>query len=103
MAKFKLKPVSDFKLPIKFVMPNGDEAEIVFTVKHEKASAVNSLFQQETPPSDLEFIKQFATGWDLDEEFNDENLNEAIEFFPAMVVSFSHAYIGALAGNRAKN
>lgn len=104
-SKFKIKPVSDFKLPVKFNMPNGEEALINFTVMHKRAKEVSALFDapESERPSDVEFIKLFATGWDLEEEFNDENIADAVEFFPGMVVSFSYEYIRSLAGNRAKN
>lgn len=104
-AKFKLKPVADFKLPVTFNMPNGEEAKVIFTVAHRKSKDVTELFEGpiEDRVNDLAFLKEFAKGWDLDEEFNDENLQEAIDFFPGMVISFSYEYIRALAGNRTKN
>lgn len=105
MSKFKIKQVDDFKLPISFIMPNGEEAKFTFTVKHKRAKDVANLFNLEADklPTDVEFIKMFATGWDLEEEFNDENLQDLVDFFPGCVASFSHTYTSALAGNRVKN
>lgn len=105
MAKFKLKPVDDFKLPIDFNMPNGEQARIVFTVKHKRAKDIGALFSAtgDDKTSDESFVMNIATGWDLEEDFNLDNVREAVEFFPGMVVEFTRAYMNALAGVRAKN
>jgi hypothetical protein len=105
MAKFKLKPVDDFKLPIDFNMPNGEQARVVFTVKHKRAKEIGALFSanENEKPSDEAFVMNIATGWDLEEEFNADNVKEAVDFFPGMVIEFTRAYMNALAGVRAKN
>lgn len=105
MAKFKLKPVSDFQLPVSFTQPNGDIAEVIFTVVHKKANDIQALFDlpADKRPSDIEFIKQVAKGWDLEEEFSDENIKDAVEWFPDMVRQLAMTYVGALAGMRVKN
>ncbi|AKJ74003.1 tail length tape measure protein [Salmonella phage 36] len=45
MAKMKLTlaPLPDFKLPVKFVLPDGNEQKIVFTVKHKKPARFKSF------------------------------------------------------------
>lgn len=104
MAKFKLKiaPMPDFKLPVKFKLPNGEEATIVFTVKHKKSTEIQELYQRETM-RDAEFITEIATGWDLEEEFNEENAAALVEYYPAAALSLMGSYLGALAGQRVKN
>lgn len=103
MAKFKLTlgRLPDFKLPVKFIMPNGDEAKIVYTVRHMKADEVQKLYDGET--KDGEFIMSIATAWDLEEEFTLENVQELISLYPAATIALTSTYIGALAGQRVKN
>lgn len=105
MSKFKIKPVDDFKLPVSFTQPNGEEAKVVFTVKHKRAKEIGNLFKldDENRPSDEKFIMDIATGWDLEEEFTADVMRDAVEFFPGMVIEFTRSYLQALAGNRAKN
>lgn len=104
MAKFKLKiaPMPDFKLPVKFKLPNGDEATIVFTVKHKKSTEIQELYQREAM-RDAEFITEIATGWNLEEEFNEENAAALVEYYPAAALALMGSYLGALAGQRVKN
>lgn len=105
MAKFKLTlgALPDFKLPVKFTMPNGEEAKIVFTVKHVKANEIQDLYASENAISDVEMITKLAVGWDLEEEFNEENVKELISYFPASALALTGTYLAALAGQRVKN
>ena len=105
MAKMKvtLGALPNFKLPVKFTMPNGDEGKIVFTVKHRKASEIQDLYASENPISDVEMITQLATGWDLEEEFNDENVKQLVEYYPAAALALTGHYLSALAVQRVKN
>ncbi|QXG07667.1 tail assembly chaperone [Erwinia phage Snitter] len=103
MSKFKLTlgRLPDFKLPVKFIMPNGDEAKLTFTVKHMKAEEVQKLYDGEV--KDNVFMKSIATGWDLEEEFNDANVEELIALYPSATIALTATYISALAGQRVKN
>jgi hypothetical protein len=102
-AKFKLTlgRLPDFKLPVKFIMPNGEEAKIVFTVKHKTGGEIEELYQ--TGAKDAEFITNIACGWDLEEEFNSENADMLVKLYPAAAIALASAYVGALAGQRVKN
>lgn len=104
MAKFKLTlgALPDFNLPVKFIMPNGDEARIVFRVKHRPANEVQDLYDREDV-KDADFITELASGWDLEEDFNEENVLTLIRYYPAAALSLAATYLQALAGQRVKN
>lgn len=105
-SKFKvtLGRLPDFKLPVEVVLPNGEDGKIVFTVKHLKSSEIQKLFgESENVTKDIDFLKALATGWDLEEDFTDENLAELVELYPGFVVSLTTSYVRALAGQRVKN
>lgn len=108
MAKMKLtiKKRPNFKLKLELQMPDTDDlAVVVLDVEHRKAKELGALFN--APPEerldDLAFFKEFVKGWDLEEEFNDENILEAIELFPNIMVTFTYEYMKALTGQRVKN
>lgn len=105
MAKFKfnLSRLPDFKLPVSFTMPNGVDAEIVFTVKHRSTTEMQELYGKADMLKDIDYIKEIVSGWDLDEEFNDENVLQLIQLFPGVVLKVSAAYMSALVGQRVKN
>lgn len=103
MAKMKLTlgPLPDFKLPVNFVMPDGSEQKIIFTVKHKKATEVQELYRKEGV-KDFDFIMNIATGWDLEEEFNHENAKLLVDYYPGSALALVQSYLGALAGQRVK-
>lgn len=106
MAKIKitLGKVPDFKLPVAFKMPGGEEAEIIFTVRHHKANEIQELYNDDKKPmKDGDLIMHLASGWDLDEEFNAENAAELIALFPGVSLALMREYMMALVGQRAKN
>lgn len=105
MAKMKLTlaRLPDFKLPVKFTMPNGEEGSIVFTVRHMPANEFHDLYTSEAVVKDHEFIMNLATGWDLEEEFNAENAQLMVELFPGSAIALAGTYLQALAGQRVKN
>lgn len=104
MAKFKLTlgPLPDFILPVKFVMPNGEEYTIRFKVKHRSSEEIQEIYAREKV-TDAQFITELATGWDLEEEFNEENIETLIRYYPGVALALTQNYIKALAGQRAKN
>lgn len=104
MAKMKLTlaPLPDFKLPVSFVMPDGEEQKILFTVKHKRASEVQEMYQK-SGIKDAEFIMSVASDWDLEEEFNEENANTLVDYYPGAALALMSSYLGALAGQRVKN
>ena len=105
MAKFNfvLGALPDFKLPVKFTMPNGEDAKIVFTVRHLSSAEVQEMYSKEDGMKDNEFITRIASGWDLEEEFNEENAAKLVQFYPSSAYELTAAYMKALAGQRAKN
>ena len=104
MAKFKLSltALPDFKLPVKFKLANDQDVEVIFTVKHKKTSELQELLSKENL-STKELIMAIASDWDLEEEYNDDNVNEFSDLFPASTVALTTAYMQALAGQRVKN
>lgn len=104
MAKFKLslKALPDFKIPVKFQMANGEDAEVVLTVKHKKSSDLQEILNRENLSTDA-LINEICTDWDLEEEFNEENVKEFASLFPASVLALTTEYMKALAGQRVKN
>lgn len=104
MSKIKitLGALPDFALPVKFTMPNGEEGKIVFRVKHRPSNEIQELYDRDGI-KDHEFIMELAKGWDLEEEFNQENVTTLVRYYPGAAVALTSTYLQALAGQRVKN
>lgn len=105
MAKFNfvLGKLPDFKLPVTFTMPNGEDATIIFTVRHLSSKEVQDMYANQGEMNDSEFITKIASGWNLEEEFNEENSRKLVQYYPSAAYNLTATYIKALAGHRAKN
>lgn len=105
MAKMKLTlgALPDFKLPVQFTLPNGEEDTIMFTVRHKKASEIQERYTADKPMTDVEMITFLASGWNLEDEFNDENVKQLLDYFPSVAIALTGSYMRALAGQRVKN
>lgn len=104
MAKMKLKTVkrlNDFWLPVEFVLPDGNVAEFKFKVRHLTSDELKEITGREQ--DDIQFIMSIASGWDLDDEFNEEGVTELVKTYPAAVLAMMGDYMKALAGQRVKN
>lgn len=93
----------DFQLPVKFVLPNGVEAKFAFTVKALTSSELNATLKDASNQTGAQFIKSLASGWELEDEFSDENINKLVDLYPAVVGGLISTYTQALAGYRVKN
>lgn len=93
----------DFPLPVKFVLPNGVEATMVFTVKALTSSELNAVLKDASNQTGAQFVKSLASGWELEDDFNDENLDKLVDRYPSVVGGLISTYTQALAGYRVKN
>lgn len=103
---FKIKlseRLPDFPLNVTFTLPNGESADIRFTVKSLKASEVQDLYAKSDEMTGAQFIASLATGWNLEDEFNEENQNILVDRYPAVAIALVTSYMEALAGHRVKN
>ena len=93
----------DFQLPVKFVLPNGVEATMVFTVMALTSSELNEALKNAQNQTGAQFVKTLASGWELEDEFSDDNVNKLVDRYPAVVGGLISVYTQALAGYRVKN
>lgn len=121
--KIKLgTPPKDFKRKITIDLLDGTKGDVEFTFKYRTRSEYAALMddtlnaekdatakKEESAKEAFErigegtvsFIKEIATGWDLEEEFNDQNIKTLIDTYPAVTVAASEVYrISILEGVR---
>ena len=123
--KIKLgNPPKDFKRKITIELLDGTKGDVEFTFKYRTRSEYADLMdatlnaekdapvkKEETAKEAFErigegtvsFIKEIATGWDLEEEFNDENIKTLIDTYPAVTVAASESYRLAILEGVRKN
>lgn len=87
----------------------GDEPQTLKLIGNHKGKKAMQALQTrmteaETPPTDLEILKEILKGWqDVDGEFNDENLEQLIDAYPKAASAIYAAYAIALVDGKEKN
>lgn len=104
MAKLKLNPEPTFIGKVDVHVPGTTPGNIVFTFKHRSRSELVALTQRiKDMKDDVELIQAIATGWDLEDAFNDENIRTLIEQYIDFPNAAFIAYCRELTGAREKN
>ena len=125
MAKIKLgNAPKNFKRKITIDLLDGSKGDVEFNFIYRTRSEYAELMDKtlaaesgvEAPKNEtaaqaferigagtVEFIQSIADGWDLDDEFNAENITQLIDAYPAITVAASEAYRLAILEGRAKN
>ncbi|MBV7475398.1 phage tail assembly chaperone [Pseudoxanthomonas sp. PXM05] len=107
MARLKLNPDPTFKSKVGVPVPGGRTAEVEFTFKYRSKSDLATWHDEvrempaDTPETEL--LRSFVLGWDLDDEFNDDNMRRLCDAYPGAAAAAMDVYLheswGARRGN----
>lgn len=105
MSSFTLDPKPTFKMKVDIPVPGDSFVPVEFTFKYRNRTELKKLTDTIIPKikKDIDFVKEVAVGWELKEEFNDENLERLNENYMGAVLAIYRAYIEGLTGVREKN
>ena len=76
--KLKLNPEPTFKAKVGIPVPGSRPVDVVFTFKHRTREEILEWVQESRDDTDAESVADAAAGWDLDDEFTPENIQEAL-------------------------
>ena len=125
--KFKIKQNPTFKSKVDIPVVGGNSVEVEFEFKyltrkelaklyddwHEKAKELNEFIRKDdvtlveltNAEIDLQVcqVKDIVVGWDMDDEFNDENIEQLVDIsvniVGAITTTYQKAYTEAKMGN----
>ena len=95
MAGLKLLANPTFQAEVRIPVPEG-EAVLTMTFKHRTKSSLPAFFEKLKALTDLEVIKEVASGWDADGEFDDENISTLLDQYHMAGYTITQRYIEAL-------
>lgn len=103
MAKFKLQPAPTFKAPAAIPVAGGSDQPVVFTFKWRDREGVRVLTASlDGRPWD-EIVMDLAEGWELEEEFNAENVKKLTDNYIGSGASILSSYLDELTKAKEKN
>lgn len=100
----KLIPDPTFKAPVEIHVPGKSPQKVVFTFKYRDADEMKEFLETlKQTRGDLEVVRDIATGWDVDAEFTDENIEVFLKKYIRSGAAILNGYVkeslGAAAGN----
>lgn len=114
-AKFTLTPKPTFKLSVNIPRPGEDDGLVTLTVRHKTRKQLkdmedalkhaaeqvdNSVDQVDAP---LDYLTEIIESWNIDSEYNRDNLALLLENYPRAFDSIVSAYTKELYSIREKN
>lgn len=103
MPKLKLNPEPTFKAKVGIPVPGTRPVDVVFTFKHRTRDVLMEWVETSSNDTDVQSIMDCATGWELDDEFNAENVDRLCNNYPGAGFAIVRTYLDESRGARAKN
>jgi hypothetical protein len=95
MAKFKLVPDPTFKRRVAIPLPgDGKAGDVEFVFRFRGRDDLAEFYKRMSEPGQdrIESVMQMATGWDLEDEFNAQNVKLLDETFIGALEKVVEAY-----------
>lgn len=103
MAKLTLTASPTFKTVVKIPVPGGKASPVEFTfngmTKEKFKGWLDSLSDKEDVPA----IMEIASGWDLDDPFNADNVDRLVDQYIGAAKVIFETYISELSAARLGN
>ena len=103
MAKIKLDADPTFACDVNIPVPGNGTTPVKFTFKHRTRKGVVEWLEQDKEANDVAMVEAVATGWELDDTFNAENIAKLCDNYAGAGFAIVQTYLEELRGARAKN
>jgi hypothetical protein len=104
MAKLKLQPDPTFKATVLIPAAGMPDVSLEFTFKHRTRDQLRKFVEESAERGDdAETILEMATGWELADAFNKENVTLLVQNYTTAGRCVFDKYLDELARARVKN
>ena len=103
MAKLSLTPNPTFKAKVGISVPGKGKVPTEFTFRHMSRKDLLAWIEASKDKADVDCILEVATGWELDDEFNRENVEALCDTYLSAGAEIVGDWMQELRGARAKN
>lgn len=101
--KLSLNPSPTFKASVEIPVPGGAPASVEFTFRHRGRPDVKSFVESLGDKSDCEVVLACASGWDLSDPFDAENVQRLLDNYFVSGERILATYLRELTAGRLGN
>lgn len=103
MAKLTLTPNPTFQAKVGISVPGKGKVPTEFTFRHMSRKDLLAWIEASKDKSDVDCILEIATGWELDDEFNRDNVAALCDTYLSAGSEIVGEWMQELRGARVKN
>lgn len=103
MAKLSLKIDPTFPVTVTIPKAGTEAVQIKLVCKHRTKAQLDEFIKSRADKSDADSILDMATGWDLDDAFTAENIEQMCQNYIAAPLEIYREYVSELVKAKAKN
>lgn len=102
-AKFSLSIAPTFKRKVSIPVPGDKPSDVEFIFKHRTRESFKTFVEGLTGREDAEVIMDIASGWDLDDAFDADSIEELTQNYIGSARAIIETYINELTNARVGN
>ena len=102
-SKFSLTALPTFKRKVGIPVAGSKPVEVEFTFKHKTRDEYKAFIEGIEGREDVDVILEIASGWDLEEAFDDTSLDALTQNYIGSARAIITAYINELTDARLGN
>lgn len=103
MAKLSLKASPTFKASVGIPVAGGETVAVLMEFKHRTKSELEDFMKTRGGKTDTESFMEIVLGWDLEDKFNTENVEQLLQSYIGAALATLHVYVDELVRHKAKN
>ena len=103
MPKLTLIAAPTFPAEVPIPIAGGDPISVSMTFKHRTKRELESFVKEREGKSDIDSFLDFVIGWELEDEFNRENIETLFEHHIGTPIVAFRTYLDQLYKAREKN
>lgn len=103
MGKFTLKPAHTFKAKADIPLHGGGVSPVEFEFRHRTRDELEAWLKDSVERSDVDAILDMTSGWELEDAFGRESVEQLVQSYMGAARSIFDKYIDTLAQRRLGN
>ena len=96
MTIFKLDPDPVFRTKVPIPVHGGKTVAVEFGFRHRTRDELSEFLKNAGQMDDVSLVMAVATGWDLEDAFNEENIRKMLQNYMGSGKAIGSAYIDEL-------